>query len=203
MKRRRPLRIFQRFCIAVLMLVWASSVLALPPRSRLIEPYSEGIAYAGMDSTAIDLIEGIYYYPDENMTVALVANADREEPNYTHCLLLVESENAMLAPGTIVGYVEPTAESHKVYMHLYSEQMGEGLYMPVRCTATFSSDYSTVTFTRPSVKLRLRINFSRFLPTLFSGIGISAEMSNPKHTLGMKKIYPTGDQRNDLKIRYL
>ncbi len=203
MNRQRPLSSILRLCIAVLMLMWALPILAIPPRARLIEPYSEGIAYAEMDSCAIDLIEGIYYYPDEKMTVALVSNANCEDPKYSHCLLLVESDNAMLAPGTIVGYVEPTAESHKVYMYLYSEQMGEGLYMPVRCTATFSSDYSTVTFTRPSLRLRLRINFSRFLPTLFNGIGISAEINNPKHTLGMKKIYPALDQRNNLKIRYL
>ena len=75
---------------------------------------------------------------------------------------------------------------------------------PLECVATLNADHSSITFDPPQWKMKVRVNLSRFLPTLFRGISVVPEKKEEKLPIGFNKVFPTdGNGEKFTTIRYL
>lgn len=176
----------------------------VPGRSETLPGYSARAQRAKADSAALQGIEGIWEYPDEMMTVAIERfSSPRFSPRIAYRIVMLESDDDQLLPGTVIGYAAPSARADKFELWIYSERDGETLLSPVSCVATLSD--GSLVFTRmKELTMRYRVNLTRFLPTLFRGISVYPQMKEERLPVGFRKIYPAdGSGRADDEIRYL
>lgn len=194
-----------RRLLTSLLLIAAVSVAAIaakrpPASSRQLSGYDLEAKIAQMDSLALDPIEGVWEMPADR--VKLVIERCDDEP-WDYRAVLLDSENRQLRPGTVMGYLQATARTDKFTLWLYSE-WGQGmLAAPVSCNATLSADFSSITYVKPSIKWRLRVNFARWLPNFFRGISISAEPRSEAPIEGFRRIAPLQSYAPAGKIIYL
>ena len=165
----------------------------VPQESESLYGYSIENQIAKLEGLPIQGIEGIWEYPDEMMTVAIERfTSTNFAPNITHRVVMLECTDDDLLPGTVIGYVSPSADSSKYELWIYSEQEGTALLMPVRCVATLKD--GMLTFKRmKNLKVRTRVNLNRFLPTLFRGISVYPQITTEELPVGFRKIYPTDE----------
>lgn len=176
---------------------------ALPPQSVVLPGIDEQQARKMLSESDLQPLEGIWYYPNEEMTLA-IEKWDGEK-NIGYRIILLASNDFDLTPGTVIGYIASSAVNNKYNLWLYSEQDRTTLLSPLQCVATLNADNNSLTFDPPHYNVKVRINFARFLPSIFSGgVSIYTNKVDEKLPIGFKKTYPTngnGDQFN--KVRYL
>lgn len=147
-------------------------------------------------------MEGIWYYPDEEMTLAI--EKWKGEHNIGYRLILLESTDLELLPGTVVGFIEESAVDNKYRLWLYTERSKITLASPAQCVATLNSDATSLTFDPPHWKVKVRVNFVRLFSTIFRGVSVIPEKVEEKLPVGFKKIYPLDGNGNAFKtVRYL
>ena len=176
----------------------------VPKQSVILDGLDVDSMRVRLDETDMQPLEGIWYYPNEDMTIAI----ERWEPEPSHKigyrLLLVASDDLELLPGTVIGYVEATAVDNKYHLWLYSERNRVTLCGPLECVATLNKDATTLTFDPPHWDVKVRVNFARFLPSLFRGISVIPNVEQEKLPVGFKKIFPADGNGNKFhKVRYL
>ena len=178
---------------------------SVPDSAALLPDRSVEKQLAAMKSAHLDAIEGVWHYPDEMMTVAVERFKSPDfASRIAYRIVMLESEDFSLYPGTVIGYLAPSADSTKFELWLYSERRGAMLYSPTRLIATLSG--SMLTFSRTmEMKLKVRVNFARFLPSLFRGISITPDVKTETLPVGFSRIYPTptGTSGYGSGIRYL
>lgn len=187
-----------------LLILTAVAKTELPEQSVVVPGYDEQVARERLLESDMQPLEGIWYYPNEDMTIAI----ERWEPEPSHKigyrLLLVASNDLELLPGTVIGYVEATAVDNKYHLWLYSERNRVTLCGPLECVATLNKDATTLTFDPPHWDVKVRVNFARFLPSIFRGISIIPNVEQEKLPVGFKKIFPADGNGNKFnKVRYL
>lgn len=166
--------------------VWAFDV---PRQSDVVEGCHRGAVETRLRQKHLDAVEGIWYYPDERLTVAVERVEDT--PLAMYRLALVESEDKSLDKGVVVGYMQTTAEKERMRIWLYSLSDDGHLTHPVESVADMEDD-SHIRIYKKKLKVRVSVNLSRFLPSVFGG-GVRIypfvkdnETINP----GMVKIWP-------------
>lgn len=175
----------------------------LPPQSVVLPGISEDSLQAIFDETDLQPLEGIWSYPEENMTLAIMRHS-ADTNDFAYRIILVSSDDLDLLPGTVMGYIASTAVSAKFKLWLYSEKLHALLRSPIQCVATLNADASSLTFNPTHISAKLRLNITRFLPSLFKGISIYPEVNGDKPPVGFSKIYPAEGNGNPFKtIRYL
>ena len=197
----------KRVVVAILMilsLAWAWSKTELPEQSVIVPGFSEQVARERLLESDMQPLEGIWYYPNEDMTIAI----ERWQPEPSHKigyrLLLVASDDLELLPGTVIGYIEASAVDNKYHLWLYSERNKVTLCGPMECVATLNKDATSLTFDPPHWEVKVRANFARFLPSIFRGISIIPSVEKEKLPIGFKKIFPADGNGNKFdKVRYL
>lgn len=193
--------------VAVLLLsgfAWAQAKTELPEQSVIVPGFNEQVARERLMESDLQPLEGIWYYPNEDMTIAI----ERWQPEPLHKigyrLLLVASDDLELLPGTVIGYIEASAVDNKYRLWLYSERNKVTLCGPLDCVATLNKDATTLTFDPPHWEVKVRVNFARFLPSLFKGISVIPDVEKEKLPVGFKKIFPADGNGNKFnKVRYL
>lgn len=179
----------------------------IPPiKSIFLKNYSENSAIKYFEEAPIQPLEGIWHYPDEGVKLAIEHfESPQFSSKFKYRLVLISADDHSLLPGTVMGYITDSAQNNKFYIWIYSLKSGSTLLHPQRCVAQLINDNSVITFQTPEIKVKLRINVSRFLPTLFKGIGISVERTEEKLPHGFKRVYPSYDSNGSVssKIRYL
>ena len=177
----------------------------VPDSATLLPNRSLKQHIVAMRKAHLDAIEGVWKYPDEMMTVAIERfSAPDFASRIAYRIVMLESEDFSLYPGTVIGYLAPSADSTKFELWLYSERSGAMLYSPTRLIATLSG--SMLTFSRAmEMKLKVRVNFARFLPSLFRGISITPDVKTETLPVGFSRIYPatSGTSGYGSGIRYL
>ncbi len=177
-----------------------------PIESFIIENYNEEKAKLYMDHAPLQLLEGIWHYPEEGVTMAIERlNSQHFSDKFRYRIIIIKSNDLSLIPGTVMGYVMSGAHKDKFYLWLYSERIGTTLMCPQRCVASIADGGSSISFHKPEYKFKFRVNFSRFLPTLFRGLSMSLEKNEETLPHGFKKIYPYADENETSsdEIRYL
>lgn len=176
----------------------------LPPKSPVIQGYDIETAKQRLDELPLQPIEGLWRYLAEGMTLAIEQFSDKECPDIGYRVIMVECDDMSVLPGTVIGYVTATPLDNKWHLWLYSQRSRLTLCEPLECVATLSSDDAALTFEPPHWKVKLRINFARFLPSIFKGLSIIPEVAKEKEPVGFRKIYPADGNGNKFaKVRYL
>ena len=184
--------------------VAAGAKTVLPEQSVVVPGFNEQVARERLLESDMQPLEGIWYYPNEDMTIAI----ERWQPEPSHKigyrLLLVSSEDLELLPGTVIGYIEDSAVDNKYHLWLYSQRSKVTLVSPLECVATLNKDATSLTFEPPRWDVKVRVNFARFLPTLFRGVSIIPHVEHERLPVGFKKIFPADGNGNKFnKVRYL
>lgn len=197
----------RRIILAILLALsvvisWAK--IDLPEQSVVVPGYDEQVARERLLESDMQPLEGIWYYPNEDMTIAI----ERWEPERSHKigyrLLLVSSDDLELVPGMVIGYIEDSAVENKYHLWLYSQRNKVTLCGPLECVATLNSEATSLTFDPPHWEVKLRVNFARFLPTIFKGISVIPSIEEEKLPIGFKKVFPVDGNGNKFdKVRYL
>ena len=155
-----------------------------------------------LDETDIQPLEGIWYYPNEEMTLGI--ERYKGQHNIGYRIILLDSPDINVMPGTVIGYIAASAVDNKYQLWLYSQRDRVTLIKPLECVATLNPAATTFTFDPPHWKVKVRVNIARFLPTLFNGVSIIPERVGERLPIGFRKIYPEGGDGNPInRIRYL
>jgi len=197
---RRPTLILLLLALLPLMAVAGSKV--VPPKSVILDGLDADSMRVRLDETDMQPLEGIWYYPNEEMTLGI--ERYRGEHNIGYRIILLDSPDINVVPGTVIGYIAASAVDNKYQLWLYSQRDRLTLIKPLECVATLNKTATTLTFDPPHWKVKVRVNIARFLPTLFNGVSIIPEKSAERLPVGFKKIYPEGNESGPFnRVRYL
>ncbi len=190
--------------LLVVCVATAGAKVDLPEQSVVVPGYSEQVAREQLLESDLQPLEGIWYYPAEDMTLTI----ERWQPEPSHKigyrLLLIASDDLELIPGTVIGYIEESAVDNKFHLWLYSERNKVTLCGPLECVATLNKEGTSLTFDPPHWEVKVRVNFARFLPTLFKGVSVIPDVEKERLPIGFKKIFPADGNGNKFnRVRYL
>lgn len=161
----------------------------------------------------LENVEGIWLYPDDNVTVLILAD-NNESGNImfpSYIISVVETSDARLHPGEIIGKLDATADESVYKIELSTEKKNDFLLKPKSCLATLSKNSDTFIIKRQKApfKGRINFNFNRLLPGFWKIVSLGISQQNNRESLnppvGMIKIYPSydGNGSSRRKIRYL
>ncbi len=191
--------------LILLMLVMPLTALAVkgvPSKSVILDGLDLDSMRVRLDETDMQPLEGIWYYPNEEMTLGI--ERYRGKHNIGYRIILLESPDINVIPGTVIGYIAASAVDNKYQLWLYSQRDRITLIKPLECVATLNQSATSLTFDPPHWKVKVRVNIARFLPSLFQGVSIIPEKSSEKLPVGFRKIYPEGGEGKPFNhIRYL
>ncbi|MDY6302211.1 MAG: hypothetical protein SPL96_10010 [Bacteroidales bacterium] len=188
--------------LLVMLPLLASAGNGVPKRSVILAGLDVDSMRVRLDETDAQPLEGIWYYPNEEMTLGI--ERYRGEHNIGYRIILLESPDINVMPGTVIGYIASSAVDNKYQLWLYSQRDKVTLIKPLQCVATLNDKATTLTFDPPHWKVKVRVNIARFLPTLFNGISIIPEKVDERLPIGFRKIYPEvpGSSKFN-RVRYL
>lgn len=160
----------------------------------------------------LENVEGIWVYPDDQVTVMILNEQDKSSRNSfpTYSITVVETSDARLHPGDEIGKLYGTVDENTFRIELSTEKKNDLLLQPKSCLATISKDGDKFTIKKQKspIKGRLNLNFNRLLPGFWKIVstGISTSTgSSMQAPVGMVKIYPSydGNGSSRRKVRYL
>lgn len=174
----------------------------VPPCSVILDGLDIDSMRTRLDETDMQPLEGIWYYPNEEMTLGI--ERYKGQHNIGYRIIMLDSPDINVVPGTVIGYIAATARDNKYQLWLYSQRDQLTLVKPLECVATLNSTATSFTFDPPHWKVKVRVNFARFLPSLFNGMSIIPDKVQESLPVGFRKIYPEGGDGNPFnRIRYL
>ncbi|MBR5725971.1 MAG: hypothetical protein IKX56_04460 [Muribaculaceae bacterium] len=196
---RRTILITLMLCLLPLL---ATAGNGIPKKSVVLEGIDIDSMRVRLDESDLQPLEGIWYYPNEEMTLGI--ERYRGEHNIGYRIILLDSPDINVVPGTVIGYIAASAVDSKFQLWLYSQRDRLTLIKPLECVATLNAKGTTLTFDPPHWKVKVRVNIARFLPTLFNGVSIVPDKVSEQLPVGFRKIYPEGGDGNPFnRIRYL
>lgn len=168
--------------------------------SRAITPpcdYLEAVEIC--DKTDLRPIEGLWSYPEDDVTVMVIRNSERKG---VYDIFVVESADCSLKAGQTLGEIRESADPQKFTLKLFTTVKNGVLSMPCEAVATYSDAKESLTVKKQSASFR--INPTRLLPSFWRIVSISLK-SKETAPEGMIKIYPSYDGNNSTKRgpRYL
>ena len=195
-----------RFTFLSLLMVLLPLVMSagsdVPPCSVILDGLDIDSMRTRLDETDMQPLEGIWYYPNEEMTLGI--ERYKGQHNIGYRIIMLDSPDINVVPGTVIGYIAATARDNKYQLWLYSQRDQLTLVKPLECVATLNSTATSFTFDPPHWKVKVRVNFARFLPSLFNGVSIIPDKVQESVPVGFRKIYPEGGDGNPFnRIRYL
>ena len=198
----RRLLLISLLATVTLLPLMAKSGSGVPKKSVVLDGLDVDSMRTRLDETDMQPLEGIWYYPNEEMTLGI--ERYRGPHNIGYRIILLDSPDINDVPGTVIGYIATSAVDDKYQLWLYSQRDRLTLIKPLECVATLNKTATTLTFDPPHWKIKVRVNVARFLPTLFNGISIIPERVEERLPIGFRKIYPEGGDGNPFnRIRYL
>lgn len=187
--------------LALLPLV-ATAASGVPAQSVVLHGVDVDSMRVRLDELDMQPLEGIWYYPNEEMTLGI--ERYKGQHNIGYRIILLDSPDINVMPGTVIGYIASSALDNKYQLWLYSQRDRVTLIKPLECVATLDARATTLTFDPPHWKVKVRVNIARFLPTLFNGMSIVPDKVEEQLPVGFRKIYPEGgDGAPFNRIRYL
>ena len=188
--------------LVFLLPLMALAASGVPKKSVVLDGIDLDSMRVRLDETDMQPLEGIWYYPNEEMTLGI--ERYKGQHNIGYRIILLDSHDIDVMPGTVIGYIAGSAVDNKYQLWLYSQRDKVTLIKPLECVATLNKQATTLTFEPPHWKVKVRVNIARFLPTLFNGVSIIPERVGESLPAGFRKIYPEGgDGAPFNRIRYL
>ena len=165
------------------------------------------------DELPLETIEGIWLYPDDNVTVLILNDQTDQGRNVfpSYSISVVDTSDARLHPGEVIGNLRATPELNVFKIELSTEKKNDLLLKPKSCLANLSKEGDTFTIKKQKApfKGRVNLNFNRLLPRFWKIVSVGINQSGTGNSvsppIGMIKIYPSydGNGSSRRKIRYL
>ncbi|MCH5227207.1 MAG: hypothetical protein J1F16_05245 [Muribaculaceae bacterium] len=199
-----------RLWISLFILMMNGGVTMVQAKSPIA--YDADMAKEICTSLPLENVEGLWLYPEDKVTVLILRNNEDISGNLpAYNISVVETADASLRPGDLIGTLEATTDENTFKIHLSTEKHNDLLLKPKSCIATLSKDGDTFTFKRQKspFKGRLNFNFSRLLPgfwkVISAGVYSPTGTSKVEAPVGMVKLYPSydGNGSSRRKVRYL
>ena len=171
------------------MVASVAAAFEVPEESAVLAGYDEATVKARFEGSVPATLEGLWYYPDERLTLVV----ERIEPERgsraeVYRLVVVDSEDTAINPGTVAGYAERAAQPDQLRLRLYSAVVGDRLTMPIECLATVDDECNSIKVEQPKLQVRWSVNLARFLPSIFDGIRIYPHVDSPKAAAGFIRL---------------
>jgi len=169
---------------------------------RAATPYAcdMGRAIEICDSMPLDHPEGVWRYPDDNVTVLIARDVLQSHPGEdVYAISVIATDDCRLSTGETIGFLKSTASPDKYVMTLYTERKNPVLAKPMECVVTLGKDKETFILPEKKSKwprLRFSINPSTLLPRMWRIVrfGVSGpDRSEKSAPIGLIKIYPSYD----------
>jgi len=174
----------------------------IPKQSVILSGVDVDSMRVRLDETDMQPLEGIWYYPNEEMTLGI--ERYKGQHNIGYRIILLDSPDINVMPGTVIGYIAASAVDNKYRLWLYSQRDRVTLIKPLECVATLNATATALTFDPPHWKVKVRVNIARFLPSLFQGVSIIPDKVGESLPVGFRKIYPEGGEGTPFnRVRYL
>ena len=188
--------------MSLLLPLMAVAANGVPAKSVVLHGLDVDSMRVRLDELDMQPLEGIWYYPNEEMTLGI--ERYKGQHNIGYRIILLDSPDIYVMPGTVIGYIARSAVDNKYQLWLYSQRDRVTLFKPLECVATLNKEATTLTFDPPHWKVKVRVNIARFLPSLFNGVSIIPDKVEEKLPVGFRKIYPEGGDGTPFnRIRYL
>ena len=166
---------------------------------RSIAVYDCEVAREICDLLPLDHLEGIWIYPEDNVTVLIRRRQDISPsalPEYA--LMVVATSDVSLHPGEEIGVMKASPDEGKFNISLFTERKNGLLLKPVTCSARLDKNGETLTFRQTNKKFRFRFTFnpSLILPKFWRVVRFNSGTSHEQNDTppyGMVKIYPSYD----------
>ena len=142
--------------LTLVALTWTAAVCGVPERGSLLPGIDEDSMRVRLAESDLQPLEGIWYYPNEQLTLGI--ERWRGDDNIQYRIILLDCDDAETLPGMIMGYIAPTAVPTKYQMWLFSERDRLTLLKPLNCVATLSSSGTSLTFDPPHWRVKVRVN---------------------------------------------
>lgn len=144
------------------------------------------------DSRPLAAPEGIWLYPDDQVSV-LISRSAPEGPNSLerYDITVVDSSDAGISPGAVIGRLESTPDSRSYRMTLFTDRKAGRLCAPKECLATLDKEGDV--FLVKSKRVRIRINPFSVLPRFWRVARVSTDDPLQKLPVGMIRLYPSYD----------
>lgn len=160
--------------------------------------YDMGEAREICDALPLEPVEGIWLYPDDNVTVTVLRTSSASSSSFSeYGIYVVEAEDCGIVPGDKIGTLTATPQPSVFSLQLFTERKDKRLLKPRTCVATLSKEGDYLTFKQPQggIKFRLGLNATRLLPQFWRIVRISASPGSQeeKAPVGMIKTYPSYD----------
>ena len=104
----------------------------VPKKSVVIDGLDVDSMRARLDETDMQPLEGIWYYPNEEMTLGIERYHGKHNIGYR--IILLESPDINVMPGTVIGYIAATAVDSK-YVYRF------GKVLPLADPNTYVEDW--------------------------------------------------------------
>ena len=195
-------RLIAILSLMILLPLMAVAGNGIPKKSVILDGLDVDSMRVRLDETDMQPLEGIWYYPNEEMTLGI--ERYKGQHNIGYRIILLDSPDINVMPGTVIGYIAASAVDSKYQLWLYSQRDRVTLIKPLECVATLNATATTLTFDPPHWKVKVRVNIARFLPSLFQGVSIVPERVGESLPVGFRKIYPEGGEGTPFnRVRYL
>lgn len=179
-----------RYIFLISALIAAMSVSAAPTDEVSLYPSTRPDAEKTLASRALDPAEGLWEDPASETLFLVLADPARKRH---YDVVLIESVDCRLTPGTVMGSLSPTPDLAKYRLTLYSRLRKGLLDMPRECAATLKGDAMLI----ESPGLKISLNASVVLPKLWNTLRVPLRVrsESPASELpaGWIKIYPSYD----------
>ena len=150
------------------------------------------------DKTDLRPIEGIWSYPEDDVTVMVYRSGEKGR----YDIYVVEAADCSLSPAMKIGELHESPEPEKFSLKLFTRSRKGVLSIPCSATARFSENKGALIVTKPSLKLKF--NPTRLLPYFWRIVSVSVKPGESVPE-GMIKVYPSFDGNNSSRRepRYL
>lgn len=181
----------KRILLILFMAVWTSMLSAKGISD-------EGRARAWCDSTALQRIEGIWEFPDDETRVLI----KRVIPTARiYDIIVLSSPDCRLIPGDRIGEVRPTAEAGTYRLSICRSRVKGILTDPGHCEAKLKDNEASLTF-KPR-KISFKLGSIYFLPKFWRTIRF--RFNDPEGDIpdGMIRVYPPAPAAKSSEPVYL
>ena len=163
-------------------------------RSECIDGYADPDSIvARMNGMPLHSIEGLWRFASEGTLMAIerfkVPDGKYSPETSVYRMVIVRAADMALRPGTVMGYLTPTAKRGVYDARIYTSRLDNGttLHSPKTFTLTLSDEESRLSIS--DYGSSLRFNWWKLLPYMYRHLFTRRE-KNPGAIHGCLKIFP-------------
>jgi len=166
----------------------------IPEKSSIIRGYAcADTVISRMTSAPLHRVEGLWRFPADGGTIAIehcnLSSSGTLAEAYTYRMVIIESSNRNLRPGTIMGYLWATSKRDIYQARIYTSASDDGTCLSglKPFTLTLSDQDSRLNF--KAHRKALKLNLWRMLPYMFR-FSVSKVDDTPRDLDGCVRIFP-------------